>query len=200
MVQFLELTLRSFAMTARASWRVWHRELTGGSIHALHQTKGPPPLLVCDRADRDARGWAEAVYPARRENRHVPRCRGKTGGACRSLLPSHRQAVERLEQQRQYHLWLPRLDLRPHRQARAHPAVFARSAAARRARQGFPLRHALWVRVGCARGSLAADPRPSAGPRSILPAHPSVLRSLEHRSAANDGEFIRQRALLLRSQ
>src|SRR5262249_7035266 len=44
---------------------------------------------------------------------------------------------EGLEQQRPYHLRLPRLDLRPHRQARAHPAVFPRSAAARRARQGF---------------------------------------------------------------
>src|SRR5271157_3968183 len=42
--------------------------------------------------------------------------------------------------------------------------------------------------------------RPAAGGRSGLPAHPSVRRGLELFGAPDDGEFLRQFALLLRPQ
>ena len=129
----------------------------------------------------------------------VPRRRGQARRARRPLLPSHRQALERLERGRSHHLRLPRLDLRSLGQARAHSSVCTRPAAARRTGQGLPVRHALRLCVGRARGAIAADPGPAAGARSRLPAHPPVRRPLEHGGVAHDGEFVRQRAFLLRA-
>ncbi len=72
----------------------------------------------------DLKDGPEAVPAARRGHRRCSSTRTASPPALQGpLLPPHRQAVEGLDEGRPHRLRLPRLDLRPHRQARARPAV-----------------------------------------------------------------------------
>ena len=103
-------------------------------------------------------------------------------------------------QRRPDRLRLSRLDLRPHRQARPRAAIPGAAGGAEPVDAGLPLRGALRLRLGRARRAARADPRRRGGARSVVPAHPAVLRGVEHVGVPADGEFVRQRAFRLRAQ
>ena len=166
--------------------------------HARHRHAAADPLLVSRDADGDARGRAQAVPPARPRPGAVGGWGRRAIGHGRPLLPPHREAVQGLLQRRPARLRLSRLGIRAGWVRAAHSAAPARTAGPdAHGHAGLSRRITLWLSVGGARRTAvrpAGVRRGSAG----LPAHRRILRTLDLRRSAADGEQLRQRAFLLR--
>ena len=158
-----------------------------------------PPLLVSGDAARETARRAAALRAARPGARAVSRCRRPAGGAGRSLLPPLGAPFARQRVRRRPRLRVPRLAVRPQRPVRADAAATRPEARPAAAGEVVPLRGALRLRLGRAGGAALRHPAHPRGRESRVPPGARVLRGLEHRRAARDGERARHGAPELRA-